>query len=71
MSNKLIIFDCDGVLVDSEPLSNAVIAEQIFLIPSANRTSSGRFSHFESQMMLAGGGAALFHVNILTVFQEG
>ncbi len=29
MKNKLIIFDCDGVLVDSEPISNAVIAEQI------------------------------------------
>ena len=26
---KLIIFDCDGVLVDSEPLSNRVIAEQM------------------------------------------
>lgn len=25
----LIIFDCDGVLVDSEPLSNAVMAEHI------------------------------------------
>jgi len=24
--SKLIIFDCDGVLVDSEPLSNRVIA---------------------------------------------
>ena len=24
---KLIIFDCDGVLVDSEPLSNQIIAD--------------------------------------------
>lgn len=31
MQNKpqLIIFDCDGVLVDSEPLSNQIIAEEI------------------------------------------
>lgn len=26
---ELIIFDCDGILVDSEPLSNQVIAEEI------------------------------------------
>jgi HAD superfamily hydrolase (TIGR01509 family) len=26
---KLIIFDCDGVLVDSEPLSSAVVAENL------------------------------------------
>lgn len=26
---QLIIFDCDGVLVDSEPLSNQIIAEEI------------------------------------------
>ena len=25
----LIIFDCDGVLVDSEPLSNRILAEQV------------------------------------------
>lgn len=29
MDPSLIIFDCDGVLVDSEPLSNRVLAEQI------------------------------------------
>lgn len=29
MNDFLIIFDCDGVLVDSEPLSNRVIAEQM------------------------------------------
>ncbi len=29
MKTSLVIFDCDGVLVDSEPLSNRVIAEQI------------------------------------------
>ena len=26
---QLIIFDCDGVLVDSEKISNQVIAEEI------------------------------------------
>lgn len=29
MQAQLIIFDCDGVLVDSEPLSNQIIAEEI------------------------------------------
>ncbi len=29
MNNHLIIFDCDGVLVDSEPLSNRIIAQQM------------------------------------------
>lgn len=26
---RLVIFDCDGVLVDSEPLANAVMAEAL------------------------------------------
>jgi beta-phosphoglucomutase-like phosphatase (HAD superfamily) len=26
LSAELVIFDCDGVLVDSEPISNAVLA---------------------------------------------
>ncbi|MGB3455151.1 MAG: HAD family hydrolase [Litorimonas sp.] len=29
LETDLVIFDCDGVLVDSEPLSNAVMAEHI------------------------------------------
>ena len=27
MAPELLIFDCDGVLVDSEPISNRVLAE--------------------------------------------
>lgn len=29
MSQRLIIFDCDGVLVDSEPITNRVLAEDL------------------------------------------
>jgi beta-phosphoglucomutase-like phosphatase (HAD superfamily) len=29
MTLRLIIFDCDGVLVDSEPISNGVLAEML------------------------------------------
>ena len=29
MNNSLIIFDCDGVLVDSEPLAARVLAEAV------------------------------------------
>lgn len=29
MTNKLIIFDCDGVLVDSEPIANALLCKAI------------------------------------------
>ena len=27
----LVIFDCDGVLIDSEPIANRVLAEQLRL----------------------------------------
>ena len=29
MSCELVIFDCDGVLIDSEPIANRVLAEQL------------------------------------------
>ena len=32
MSVELVIFDCDGVLVDSEPIANRVFAEQLHKI---------------------------------------
>lgn len=31
MRDELIIFDCDGVLVDSEPIANAVLAQHLTL----------------------------------------
>jgi HAD superfamily hydrolase (TIGR01509 family) len=41
----LVIFDCDGVLVDSEPLSNAVMAEHITRLgwPMDGEESTRRF----------------------------
>jgi HAD superfamily hydrolase (TIGR01509 family) len=41
----LIIFDCDGVLVDSEPLSNSVMAEHITRLgwPISGRDAIQRF----------------------------
>jgi HAD superfamily hydrolase (TIGR01509 family) len=32
MAHDLVIFDCDGVLVDSEPLSNRILAERLTAI---------------------------------------
>src|SRR3954451_22627620 len=32
MAFELVIFDCDGVLVDSEPLSNRILAERLTAI---------------------------------------
>ena len=32
MVHELVIFDCDGVLVDSEPLSNRILAERLTAI---------------------------------------
>ncbi|MEE9586837.1 MAG: hypothetical protein V3V97_02275 [Hyphomicrobiaceae bacterium] len=29
MTCKLVIFDCDGVLVDTEPMANAVMAKSL------------------------------------------
>lgn len=41
----LVIFDCDGVLVDSEPLSNAVMAEHISRLgwPMTGQDAMARF----------------------------
>src|SRR5690606_23268331 len=44
--SRLIIFDCDGVLVDSEPLSNQVIAEILceIGIPMTTKEAIGLFA---------------------------
>ena len=41
----LVIFDCDGVLVDSEPITNALIAEEVTArgLPMAAREAGERF----------------------------
>jgi HAD superfamily hydrolase (TIGR01509 family) len=38
MAYDLVIFDCDGVLVDSEPLSNRILAERLTAIGLATTT---------------------------------
>ena len=44
MSWALIIFDCDGVLVDSEPIANRVLAELLTEagIPTSTEVLNGR-----------------------------
>jgi HAD superfamily hydrolase (TIGR01509 family) len=42
---RLVIFDCDGVLVDSEPVANRVIAEELTALgwPMATEEATRRF----------------------------
>ena len=42
---ELIVFDCDGVLVDSEPLSNAVLARRLTAagVPTTTQESMERY----------------------------
>ena len=43
MRQELVIFDCDGVLVDSEPISNRVFTD--VLLGFQNQLSFGAFYH--------------------------
>ena len=45
MSYELVIFDCDGVLVDSERISNEILAEQLTAlgIPTTTEQSMDRY----------------------------
>ncbi len=49
---ELIVFDCDGVLVDSEPIANRVMAEAITALgwPLSTADSIARFKghHFDT-----------------------
>ena len=44
MQHHLLIFDCDGVLVDSEPIANRVLSERLTALVQA----------FDAELMLAG-----------------
>lgn len=61
MSPSLVIFDCDGVLVDSEPLANAVTAEWLTKIglPTTPTQAVERYKGISMASIVAKAEAAL------------
>ena len=55
-SPKLVIFDCDGVLVDSEPISNTVLARTL-TDAGLPTTPRGRSAGVQGKDAGRGGGA--------------
>ena len=50
MTWQLVIFDCDGVLVDSEPISNRVMAE-ILAEDGLPMSAESCYEHFMGRTM--------------------
>src|SRR5215207_10852675 len=81
MAHELVIFDCDGVLVDSEPLSNRILAERLTAIGLPTTTEEsirdymGRSWRTDQEIIegrlgrpLPGGWVDAYHAAVIAAF---
>src|SRR3954453_8133863 len=83
MAFELVIFDCDGVLVDSEPLSNRILAERLSAIGLPTTTADsirdymGRSWKHDQELIerrlgrpLPDGWVDAYHAEVFTAFER-